>query len=469
MFNHFIPETPHIPAYFPDGQIDAEDYEFSSFSQSKMYMHDVKCSDCHNPHSGKMVKIGNPLCINCHDKKFDSPAHTFHAINSEGSQCISCHMPSKTYMGNDLRRDHSFRVPRPDQSVKYGTPNACNNCHSDKNAQWASSKIIKWYGPNRQYHFSDDLIPGSFGNFAAGKYLQKLCVPDTNVPVIIHATALYYMSFANDPKNISFLIDGLKNEDAQVRYEALNSLKFYPIQQWKNDASILLNDKVKAIRIAAADLFLQYADSLNTNYHSSFSLAKKELFDFLEKNSSEPSSRMMKADAESKTKNFNQAERDYHFAIKMDSLLVQVRLNLATMYDNIGQPQNALNQLKIASAIEPSNAQVNYFLALLYVELNENNSALKYFMQAATNSKNTKVFYNYGLLLEQMKQDAEAEKIYKKGLQLDVNDVDLNYVLAIFYYNRNKKALAANCFFKLMQLAPDNVEFQQLYNQVKNE
>ena len=305
LLNHFIPETPHTPAYQRDGQIDEEDYEFSSFAQSKMFMHDVKCSNCHNPHSGKLILIGNSLCTSCHNKNLDSPAHTFHAINSEGSQCINCHMPSKIYMGNDVRRDHSFRVPRPDQSLKYGTPNACNNCHTEKNAQWASSQIIKWFGPNRSYHFSDDLIPGSFGDFAAAKYLQKLCVPDTNVPTIIHATALYYMSFANDVKNISFLLDGLKNEDAQVRYEALNSLKFYPLQQWKKEASVLLNDKVKAIRIATADLFLQYADSLNTDFRSSFTSSQKELLSFLEKNSSEPSSRMMKADAEVKIKNYH--------------------------------------------------------------------------------------------------------------------------------------------------------------------
>lgn len=29
----------------------------------------------------------------------------------------------------DPRRDHSFRVPRPDLSVKIGTPNACTGCH----------------------------------------------------------------------------------------------------------------------------------------------------------------------------------------------------------------------------------------------------------------------------------------------------------------------------------------------------
>ena len=46
-------------------------------------------------------------------------------MSSTGAQCVECHMPQTTYMDVDPRRDHSFRVPRPDLSVKLGTPNAC--------------------------------------------------------------------------------------------------------------------------------------------------------------------------------------------------------------------------------------------------------------------------------------------------------------------------------------------------------
>jgi hypothetical protein len=94
-------------------------------------------------------------------KPIDDPSHTFHPVGIEASECKSCHMPGKVYMGIDLRHDHSFRVPRPDLSVKYGTPNACNNCHNNKPAQWAADAITKWFGPERKYHFADDLIPGS--------------------------------------------------------------------------------------------------------------------------------------------------------------------------------------------------------------------------------------------------------------------------------------------------------------------
>ncbi len=49
-------------------------------------------------------------------------------------------------MVGDPRHDHSFRIPRPDDSVRYGTPNACDDCHRDKTAAWAAHATETWYG-----------------------------------------------------------------------------------------------------------------------------------------------------------------------------------------------------------------------------------------------------------------------------------------------------------------------------------
>ena len=56
-----------------------------------------------------------------------------------GASCVECHMPHKNYMVIDDRRDHSIMIPRPDLSVKFGHPNACNNCHTDKSFEWLRS------------------------------------------------------------------------------------------------------------------------------------------------------------------------------------------------------------------------------------------------------------------------------------------------------------------------------------------
>ena len=161
ILDDLIPQVINDEMYFADGQIKEEDYEYGSFAQSKMFHNNVRCTNCHNPHSGKLRLTGNNLCLQCHKPEYNTETHHFHKIDTEGAQCINCHMVSRTYMGIDHRRDHSFRVPRPDQSVKYGTPNACTNCHKDETTAWAAETVKKWYGPERKYHFSDDLVPGA--------------------------------------------------------------------------------------------------------------------------------------------------------------------------------------------------------------------------------------------------------------------------------------------------------------------
>jgi tetratricopeptide (TPR) repeat protein len=171
----------------------------------------------------------------------------------------------------------------------------------------------------------------------------------------------------------------------------------------------------------------------------------------------------MMADAQSRLKNYSAAEQQYLVALKMDSLLLPARMNLSTMYDIIGKKEEALKQLKVASKIEPGNEQVNYYLALLYVEMKDNTTALNYFSKAAVKSKNARVFYNYGLLLEQMKRSRDAEKIYRKGLAIDPNDTDLNYIMALLYYRQKRNDLALPYAIKLMQLMPKDPNYQGLY------
>ena len=127
----------------------------------------VRCSDCHEPHSTKIRAARNALCVGCHNaaapaagthidagglkrKDYDTPAHHFHKAGKPGAQCVDCHAPSRDYMVVDPRRDHNFRIPRPDLSVAIGTPNACNGCHAKQTAQWAAAAVAKWYGPGRR-------------------------------------------------------------------------------------------------------------------------------------------------------------------------------------------------------------------------------------------------------------------------------------------------------------------------------
>jgi predicted CXXCH cytochrome family protein len=141
--DYYVPERLEPGLYHADGQIDAEVYEYGSFLQSLMFRKGVRCTDCHDPHTLRVRAPGNQLCAKCHvPAKYDHPSHHHHAPGSEGARCVECHMPVKKYMVVDPRRDHSIRPPRPDLSVLLGTPNACTQCHFER--QQAASADNPW-------------------------------------------------------------------------------------------------------------------------------------------------------------------------------------------------------------------------------------------------------------------------------------------------------------------------------------
>ncbi len=138
--DHYLPSLLVPGLYHADGQQQDEVFIWGSWLQSRMHAAGVTCSDCHDPHTQKLRAPGNTVCAQCHDaSKYDASTHHRHQQGAAGAQCANCHMPQNTYMVVDPRRDHSMRVPRPDESVALGVPNACNACHTDRDAKWAAA------------------------------------------------------------------------------------------------------------------------------------------------------------------------------------------------------------------------------------------------------------------------------------------------------------------------------------------
>src|SRR5207245_956316 len=116
--------------------------------------------------------------------------HRFHAPDSPGARCVSCHMPARTYLGVDVRRDHGFRVPRPAQSVALGTPNACNDCHADETATWAAARVREWYGHDPTGLQNDAEAPPAARTRAVDpEPLLLALLGETDQPAIARATA----------------------------------------------------------------------------------------------------------------------------------------------------------------------------------------------------------------------------------------------------------------------------------------
>lgn len=468
LLNTLIPEIPTTEFFHADGQVDDEDYIYTSFLQSKMFHRSVKCSNCHNPHSGKLVLPKTLVCLQCHEKKYEAFEHTRHNVPVEQVNCVSCHMPGKFYMGNDFRHDHSFRVPRPDLSVKYGTPNACNTCHADKKAQWAADAVVKWFGQERKYHFSDDLVPGSKLDQGSEQHLLKL-MSDTSIPSIIKATAAEYLRNIPTKQSIDALLQALRDKDSQVRYRSVRALSSFPYEQWKDAVSTLFSDKVKAVRIAAADVLLQVpVEQISADHRNAFATARKELEQYVMYQADFAVGNVLIGDFYYRLNDQMNAEKFYRRGLKKDSLMNYVRFNLSSLYNTQGRNAEALKLLEEARVTDGSNPRVYYNMALLQVEMKDMTGALKNFEKAIDKgADDPRIFYNYGLLQQQNGNPAAAEKLLIKGLGIAPQDPALNYALAVFYMQQQQPRKAMGPASVLKRTDPGNPDYQQLFNQLQ--
>jgi predicted CXXCH cytochrome family protein len=428
--------------YHGDGQIDEEDYVLGSFMQSKMFDQGVKCTDCHNAHTLKLKFDGNKLCIQCHvPTKYDSENHHFHKENTDASLCINCHMTGKIYMGNDFRRDHSFRIPRPDQSELYGTPNACIECHQDKTNQWATDSINTWYGSKRQDHFSDALLLSSQTDLTENQQNQLYAyINDLNYPEIARSTLIENLSITNSTQ-LKYLIKAMKDSSAVVRYNAILKCRDMMPQERLSIAMKHMNDTVKLVRIGAAQLLIGLDENTLTGVDKSYYLtAKKELEYMLFSNADFSSGRLQLGDYSLQNNNLNEAIKHYNMALEKDSLLIQVYSNLATAYSMLKDYENADATLNSWIKINPELSRPHYLKALLKFEEGKEEEAIQELNTAIDIDPNdSRSRYNLATYyLQNNIKLSLAESHSRNALKLEPNNQDYIYLLALIYQAQGK-------------------------------
>jgi tetratricopeptide (TPR) repeat protein len=463
-FDHYDPNLLSYPTYELDGQIKDEDYVYGSFVQSKMYHNGISCLNCHDVHSLKLIKTGNALCLTCHVPKYDTKEHHYHKINTDASQCINCHMTGKYYMGNDFRRDHSFRNPRPDQSLKYGTPNACNGCHEDKDAKWASDFIIEKYGKERIDHFSDYLLAGSEGDNEAYKKLFS----QYKYPELARATALsHYSNQALTEEDLKDLLKYLKDSSALVRNQAIISFEKSGNQDFAVNIAPLLKDSVRNVRITAARYF--NATNIDMSTTVNFETAHKEYLDAMDINADFAGGQHQLALYHQQKGNDELAIKAYRKSIEFDNYYNQSKMNLALLLYQLGiKDESEQLYLKVIEQ-EPEFGYAYYMLGLLYNEIGNIEKAKKYLLIASSKEPvNINAFYNYSLLLQNEGALIESIDFLNKAIVRFPNSERLLYAKLIALLNSQQYSQAFETCSKLIEIAPENQEYRRIINQLGN-
>jgi len=446
LLDNYLPSLLTGDLYFADGQILEEVYVYGSFTQSKMYRHDVRCSDCHEVHSIKLVKEGNELCLQCHRAaQYDSFEHHFHkqegaegepikSVEGEilfdvgtGAQCVQCHMPGRYYMGPDYRPDHSFRIPDPLLDAAIGAPDACLRCHADQESQWSIETVNKWYGPGQSHHYGTILASGRRADPDAAEDLIRLAA-DPLYPVIVRATALSLLANYPGVESVQAMEIALMDEEARIRRAAVEFIHLPEPAQLAKRIIPTLYDPVKTVRIEAAR-------RLAGNLSSYLDAAQKKLHQLV--------------------------LQEYETAMKYSGDFSFARFNLANLYVDLGRPEDAISHFEAAIRIDDQFYPAKVNLAIAYNQQGQNERAAQLLREVLTQQPELyEVHYSFGLLLVEMQKYREATGYLEQAVKGLPGRARIHYNLGLLYQHLQNPGLAENELRAAVLIEPENLDFQ---------
>jgi predicted CXXCH cytochrome family protein len=476
-----VPGEPYLDAYMPallepglyhaDGQIDGEVYEYGSFLQSRMHAAGITCSNCHDPHSAKLLAEGNALCAQCHlPAKFDMTEHHHHQPGSAGAQCVNCHMPTKNYMVVDARRDHSIRVPRPDLSTSLGTPNACIQCHADRSAEWAAQAVAGWYPNGRQTtpHYGIALHAGRIGAADAEHQLDGLIL-DRNQPAIARASALPLLPRFETSASEPALRAAIADPDPLVRLAAPRALTPSASQATLLAAASLLRDPVGTVRIEAARA-LAGTDllSLPPELQTALVNATKELVAAELVDAERPEAHLNLGLLDTRRREPAEAEMEYRTAVRLDPSFVPALVNLADLDRARGMDQQGAELLRKAMSIEPNNADVQHSLGLLLVRQRDYPGALDLLRKASELAPDdARYAYVYAVALSSTGAPRQAMAVLDEAHRKHPADRDVLTALASIARDTGDFATALRHARELMTLDPGDARLRSLVSDLE--
>jgi hypothetical protein len=276
-------------------------------------------------------------------------------------------MIERTYMGIDGRRDHSFRIPRPDLALKTGGPDACTDCHTDRDAAWAAGQIAGWFPDprNRGPHYGESLAHGQINPVAAQDELGALSA-DAEAPGIVRATALWLLEQTGDPQVAAAAEPLLADPDPLVRSAAASLQRVAPPQDRVTRMVDLFDDPVRSVRMSAARQMLGAPVAFMPEaMQRKLDAAMTEWRESLANQLDFPETQMRLAGLALTMRDLPSASAAFREAVTLDPQQVPSWIMLARIAEIEGGPEAAVAMLDEGIAANPADEGLLQFRAEL--------------------------------------------------------------------------------------------------------
>jgi tetratricopeptide (TPR) repeat protein len=465
-FDHYNLVALEDEDFYPDGRDLGENYTETLWRMSPCFKSgQLSCMHCHTS-SGRFLQKDDPnkACMPCHQKHVENPtAHSHHAADNDGNNCIACHMPM-TEFARMRRSDHSMLPPTPLATKTFKSPNACNICHSDQDADWSETWVRKWYALDYQKPvlYRAGLIEAARKRdwTRLQEMLDYITSKDSDE---IFTTSLIRLLRACDKlEKWPAILLTLAHPSPLVRSSAAVSLEQMPSLEVLEALIKAASDDYRLVRIQASASLSAYVPRLPEGF-----MNEKQRKNVASATDEFIASHMTRPDQWTSHYNLGnyyfdlnapgQALVNYETALMLEPRAVLVLVNASMAYARQGQNDKAEELLIRALEIEPKSAVVHFNMGLLKAEQNDAVKAEKHFRVALkADPQMHEAAFNLGILISNTKPD-EAISQCRRAYHLNPNP-KYAYTLAFYLNQEGKSSDAVKVLLELIEKKPTYVD-----------
>jgi tetratricopeptide (TPR) repeat protein len=462
-FDHFDLVTLENPDYYPDGRDLGENYTYTTWLLSPcVKAGKLDCITCHTSSGRYRFKEeakANDACLPCHGERVKSAAeHIHHPPDKPGvpTKCVSCHMPMTAFARMN-RSDHSMLPPAPAATMAFGSPNACNLCHQDKDAAWADQNVRQWR--TRDYQ-APILQRAGLIDAARRRDWQKL--PEMLAYITsperdeVFAASLIRLSMAAPDERVRLkLLKAIQDPSPLVRAAAAEALSVRPGKESFLALVSASGDSYRLVRVRAAASLAPYPAAWFQGEDQD--KVKKATGEYLASLTARPdqwTSHYNLGNYYLNRGEVKQALAAFDTALKIEPRAAMVMVNAAMAFAKMGAPDQAEKSLVKAIKIAPDNAAARFNLGLLQAEQKRVKEAEKELREAfRLDPKMAPAAYNLCILAAK-ERPAEALSWCKKAVELNPQEPKYSFTLAFYQKDQGDLKNAAATLTSLLVQRP---------------
>ncbi len=517
--HHVLSIVDASDAFYPDGQVREEDYEYAAFLGSHMGNAGIRCADCHPPHSAKTLFPGNLLCMRCHSQGggytnapvINPVAHSFHKVDSLYgiSNMVEALVQTRIAAGSPAMSSspmegerHASRSPAPPVQ---GTPDLAGLAARDRAAVWASGgECVNCHMPQTTYmqrhrrHDHGQTIPDPLLTKQYGiPNACNRCHADKSVDWTLEWTQKWYGDKMDRPyRRRAQVVAAAREGQAGARDGLLNMLTSDPNPYWQAVAAGLLapwsadppvaaalqtalthsNALVRAQAVSAAPAMPALRKLLDdpvraVRYAAAWaqrgeidpaSEVGQELRAVLDYVADQPIGRMQQGAYFLARGDLPQAAAHYQKAVDWDPNAAPIRHDFAVVLSMQGRGAEAVHQLEAACRLDPGSGEFRYKLALAWNESGRPDLTVTNLREAVRlEPQHGRAWYNLGLGLAGTEQLAEAAAALERAADL-LPGPDAPFALATIHARQNNLTAAQTAMAEALRRDPTHAPSRQM-------